>query len=100
MELRAVCPNTPLGKGTFGIMQPDTAAFHDYSTIDLALIPGMAFDHDGHRLGRGRAYYDRMLHGVAFSKVYKIGVCFPYQLLPYVPSERSDVNMDEVITSD
>ena len=69
--------------------------FTDYDKIDLALVPGMAFDAAGHRLGRGKGYYDRFLG--EHPHIYKIGVCFPFQRVAEVPSEAHDVVMDEVI---
>ena len=88
-----------LSKGRFfGIMEPDNTPFSDYSSIDLMIIPGMAFDKRGNRLGRGRGYYDRFLSQMP-SNVYKIGVCFPFQIVSMVPSDSHDVMMDEVVYS-
>lgn len=61
----------------------------------VALIPGMAFDATGHRLGRGRGYYDRFLAAHPF--IYKIGVCFDFQKVPEVPVDEFDIPVDEVI---
>jgi 5-formyltetrahydrofolate cyclo-ligase len=61
----------------------------------VGIVPGMAFDKDGHRLGRGRGYYDRLLSTVP--GLYTIGLCFPFQLLRKVPVERMDIIMDEVL---
>ncbi len=80
--------------GAFGIMEPDGAPFTDYPSIDLAVIPGMAFDAQGHRLGRGRGYYDRLLPKL---QCKKIGLCFPFQFLELIPTEPHDIPMDEVI---
>ena len=57
----------------------------------------MAFDRQGHRLGRGKGYYDRFLSRVP--NIYKIGVCFPFQLVDSVPFEDTDILMDEVVAS-
>lgn len=61
----------------------------------VAVIPGMAFAKDGHRLGRGKGYYDRFLS--ALPQMYRIGVCFPFQLQESVPAEPWDVVMNEVV---
>lgn len=82
---------------SFGIMEPDNAPFTDYSSIDLMIIPGMAFDNQCHRLGRGKGYYDRFLSKVPADK-YKLGVCFSFQMLPEVPSEATDILMNEVVS--
>ncbi len=95
MELRLYTGPEDLSRGAFGIMEPCGALFTDYSRIDLAVIPGMAFDRHGHRLGRGRGYYDRFLP--LLTRAYKIGICFPFQLVDAVPTEPTDVIMDEVI---
>lgn len=95
MELRLYTGPDDLSCGAFGIMEPCGALFTDYSRIDLAVIPGMAFDRHGHRLGRGRGYYDRFLP--LLPRAYKIGVCFPFQLVDAVPTDPTDVIMDEII---
>jgi 5-formyltetrahydrofolate cyclo-ligase len=60
----------------------------------------MAFDADGHRLGRGKGYYDRFLSKLSalHTKLYKIGLCFPWQLVDEVPSDAHDIMMDGVIS--
>ena len=63
--------------------------------IDLAVIPGVAFDRHGVRLGRGKGYYDRLLP--LMLNAYRIGICFPFQLLEQLPSEPHDVLMNEVV---
>lgn len=80
--------------GQYGISEPVGKPFLHYEDIDLAIIPGMAFDPEGHRLGRGKGYYDRLLPHV---QAYKIGICFPFQLLEQIPVESQDIAMDEVI---
>lgn len=96
MELRCYTSRSDLAVGAFGIMEPVGDIFYDYDTIDVAIIPGMAFDIAGHRLGRGRGYYDRFLSQVPH--VYKIGVCYPTQLVDRVPTDPHDIVMDCVIS--
>jgi 5-formyltetrahydrofolate cyclo-ligase len=95
MELRRYTSRADLAEGAFHIMEPIGEPFTDYSLIDVALVPGMAFDAAGHRLGRGRGYYDRFL--AAHGGIHTIGVCFPFQRVAAVPVEEHDVVMDEVI---
>lgn len=95
MELRVYTGPGDMTRGAFGIMEPSGALFTDYSQITLAVVPGMAFDSRGHRLGRGKGYYDRFLP--LLPQAYKIGVCFPFQLVDTVPTEPTDVVMDEVV---
>lgn len=96
MELRRYTSPHDMQAGAFGIMEPTGDVFTDYAAIDVAIVPGMAFDPHGHRLGRGKGYYDRFLASCAH--VYKIGVCFDFQLVDSVPHRDFDVGMDEVVT--
>ena len=95
MELRRYTSRSDLKEGAFRIMEPVGEPFAHYEQITLALVPGVAFDAAGHRLGRGRGYYDRFLTGCP--SIYKIGVCFPFQRVAEVPAEAHDVCMDEII---
>ena len=78
----------------FQIPEPQGEALKDYSLIDLAIVPGVAFDRHLHRLGRGRGYYDKTLCHITAPK---IGVCFSFQYLDEIPTDAFDIPMDEVI---
>lgn len=80
----------------FNILEPEGEPFTEYDSIDLAIIPGMAFTLDGERLGRGKGYYDRLL--AKMPNVYKLGLCFPFQILDAIPTDKNDVLMDEVFS--
>ena len=95
MELRVYHGADSLRRGAFDILEPVGERFTDYESIDLAVIPGMAFDDSGHRLGRGKGYYDRFL--VNLPHCYKIGMCFDFQRVEHVPCESTDIAVDEVI---
>ena len=97
MELREYTGPQDLREGAFHILEPVGTLFpaDDYAEIDLGLIPGMAFDRQGHRLGRGKGYYDRFLQQAP--SIYKIGVCYGFQLMETIPTESHDILMDEVI---
>lgn len=95
MELRRYTGKADLQPGAYGIMEPIGSLFTDYASIDVAVVPGMAFDAQGHRLGRGKGYYDRFLAKIP--DVYKIGLCFSWQIVDEVPSEPNDIMMDEII---
>lgn len=97
LMLRRYKGRDTLREGPFHILEPQGDDFptERYGEMDLALIPGMAFDREGHRLGRGRGYYDRLLSRIPGA--YKLGVCFPFQLLPAIPSEPHDIAVDEVL---
>lgn len=80
----------------FGILEPLGKEFNDLEKIDLMIIPGVAFDKEKNRLGRGRGFYDRLLKTV---NATKIGVCFDFQIVEQVPTEDFDVKMDVVIST-
>ena len=94
LELRIFDGST--AEGAFHIQEPTGQLFTDYASIDLAIIPGMAFDQAGHRLGRGKGYYDRLLPRL--TQAYRLGICFPFQMLDSVPTEEHDIPMNEVIS--
>jgi 5-formyltetrahydrofolate cyclo-ligase len=63
--------------------------------LDLALVPGVGFDADGRRLGRGRGHYDRLLAQVAGTKC---GVAFDEQMAPEIPVAPHDVILNRIVT--
>lgn len=95
LEVREYRPDC-LAEGYRGILEPsDDAPLVDMSEIGFAVIPGVAFDRQGHRLGRGKGYYDRLLPSLRCSKA---GVAFEHQIVAEVPVEAHDISMDMVIT--
>lgn len=84
--------------GAYGIKEPVTEEIADYSAVDLVIVPGMAFDDEGNRLGRGRGYYDRLFASKLRPEVVKIGVCFPFQMVERVPCAPFDVRMNAVFS--
>ncbi|MCH5301946.1 MAG: 5-formyltetrahydrofolate cyclo-ligase [Prevotella sp.] len=95
MELRQYLSADDLREGAFRVMEPTGMPYTDYARIDVALVPGVAFDAAGHRLGRGRGYYDRFL--AAHPRMRSLGVCFPFQRVASVPVDEHDVAVDEVL---
>jgi len=79
----------------FGIPEPSGELFTDYEEIDLILVPGVAFDIENNRMGRGKAYYDKLLSSL---KAFKLGMCFNFQLLKTVPTDEHDIKMDMIIS--
>lgn len=86
--------NTGFAVGDFNILEPQNEPYQgDY---DLIVVPGVAFDKNGNRLGRGCGYYDRFL--CQHQAVTKIGICFDFQLVDEIPTEPTDIKMDEIIS--
>ncbi|WP_301062346.1 5-formyltetrahydrofolate cyclo-ligase [Phocaeicola sp.] len=81
----------------YHIEEPEGETFTAYKDIELAVIPGVSFDAQGNRLGRGKGYYDRLLPSLVS---YNIGICFGFQVSEKIPAESFDRVMDEVWTED
>lgn len=81
--------------GSFHIEEPQGDALVDPDEIELIVVPAVAYDRSGNRLGRGKGFYDRLL---ATTRATKIGVGYEFQLLDSLPAEEHDVPMDMVIT--
>ncbi len=69
----------------------------DHSEISAVLVPGLAFDIHGGRLGRGSGFYDRFLNTLP-TKVRRVGICFASQVVKSVPREEHDAPVNEIIT--
>lgn len=88
-----------LVKSPLNILEPSTENYTDYSKIELAIVPGMAFDEQNYRLGRGGGFYDRLLSQKEFQQTTKIGVAFSFQKIHSVVHENHDIQMDKVLYS-
>ncbi len=96
LELRLYTGKQCLATGeSYGIEEPTGDTFTAYDEIELSIIPGISFDAQGNRLGRGKGYYDRLL---PLLSSYNIGICFGFQVSPSIPCEEFDRPMDEVWT--
>ncbi|MBO7501589.1 MAG: 5-formyltetrahydrofolate cyclo-ligase [Paludibacteraceae bacterium] len=94
MEVREYIKGEPLRKGRFGIPEPQTPIWT--GSVDLIIVPGIAFDKDMHRLGRGGGYYDRVLQRIKATT--RVGVCYDFQLHELIPSAAHDVLMNRIVT--
>ena len=86
--------DTAFAVGDFNILEPQNEPYT--GGFDLIVVPGVAFDRNGNRIGRGKGYYDRFL--CQHLEVKRIGICFDFQLVEEVPTEPLDIRMDEVLT--
>jgi 5-formyltetrahydrofolate cyclo-ligase len=89
-------PATDIVTGKFGAREPAASCAEILlDKFDLILVPGMAFDLSGNRLGRGKGFYDRLLENAGG---IKCGVCHDFQLLEKIPAEPHDAKVDFVLT--
>ncbi|MDO4539827.1 MAG: 5-formyltetrahydrofolate cyclo-ligase [Syntrophomonadaceae bacterium] len=82
--------------GRFGVREPLGEAA-DPSELQVILVPGLAFDAQGYRLGYGRAYYDRFLSRLPQS-VFKCGVGYEFQVIPHTWPQPHDIPLDWLLT--
>lgn len=80
--------------GAFHIEEPDGDDTVDISDIDLVIVPAVAYDRHGNRVGRGKGYYDRLL---SRSKAVTIGVCYDFQLFDEIDAEEHDIPVHFVV---
>lgn len=108
---RVVTPNPPtlafhrvtaaseLVLGALGIATPLAGApQQSLAAMDVVLLPGVAFDRAGGRLGRGRGYYDVALHSAP--QAWRVGICHSLQLVAALPQSATDQAMDVILTPD
>jgi len=89
---------TSLKKGTFGILEPCAIGkIFTPEEADVVVVPGVAFDLSGHRIGYGKGYYDKMLQHLE-SQGKLVGLCYDFQLVDEILAEPHDVKMDMIIT--
>ena len=87
-----------LREGTFGIAEPaESCQSYDPHTIDVIVIPGVAFDLHGKRVGYGKGFYDKTLHQLE-GQGRLVGFCYDFQLVDNITNEPHDVKMDLLIT--
>ncbi len=102
-ELRSL---DDLAPRTLGILEPreelwtHSERFVDIQSIDLAVIPGVAFGQDGSRIGQGRGYYDRLLARSPPGRPFRLAIAFECQLFPTVPAAQHDAPMDALLTEE
>lgn len=92
-------PTNDLAPGTMGILEPKASSIRirDPKNIDLIVIPGLAFDNNGNRLGYGAGYYDYFLKRVR-DDCYQIAITFSCQLIDRIPTEEHDKPIPHIIT--
>lgn len=81
--------------GAYDIEEPDGEDIIDPRILDMIVVPAVAYDKSGNRLGRGKGFYDRLL---ASTRATTVGVAYDFQLFDELPTEPHDIPVDMVIT--
>lgn len=88
-----------LAPGVFGILEPVKEIGTEPKQIDIVIVPGVAFDKQGYRLGYGGGFYDNFLPKLHFDAM-KIAICYEFQVMNHVPIEPHDVPVDMILTEE
>lgn len=100
IEIFRINSLSDLKTGYFGILEPsENCSAANSSNIDLILMPGVAFDRQGGRLGYGAGFYDGFLTKMS-KNVAKVALAYQLQVVDTVPMESSDIRIDGIITND
>ena len=96
-------PRFPCREGPFGLREPETPAYNPALSKErtlLILAPGLAFDREGNRLGRGKGYYDRFFANLDTAHIpyTAFGLCMDFQLFNQVPAGIHDRKMTGILT--
>ena len=99
LQLSEIKDFNDLEPKTYGILEPMEGKIKKFeiNKLDMVIAPGVVFDKNGHRIGYGYGYYDRLL-GKLGKKATKIGLCYDFQLIDKIPEQKHDVPMDIIIT--
>lgn len=90
---------SPLQKGAFGILEPDlNSPIIQPDDVDLILVPAVACDRQGYRLGYGGGYYDRLLSKPPWNQKTTVGIVFDFAYLPTLPTDPWDQRLQAVCT--
>ena len=98
MEAVEITSLDGLKENKYGILEPNDNKEEFYkNNLDLIILPGVAFDHSGRRIGYGGGYYDRYLEDID-KRIIKVALIYDFQLLENVPVEEHDIKADYIIT--
>lgn len=93
MTIHPYAGNKNMHRGKFGIPEPTTPAYE--GIVDLVIVPAVAFDTKGRRLGRGGGFYDRFIKKLTHAVL--VGVGYDFQLIDEVPTARHDQRVHRII---
>jgi 5-formyltetrahydrofolate cyclo-ligase len=94
-EFAEIENKTVFKSANHGILEPENACLLPMDEIDLIIVPGVAFDANGNRLGRGGGYYDRIMEGF---QGFKAAAAFEFQLFPDIPHDAGDIPVNYIVT--
>lgn len=95
IEFATVGELSELLPGRWGILEPREGEVIPLGQIDLVVVPGIAFDRNGYRLGYGKGFYDRTL---ASFPGLKVGLAYDFQILEKIPHDAADLRCDQIFT--
>lgn len=84
--------------GAFKIPEPESNEIIKNFDRTLIVVPGIAFDYSGNRIGYGHGYYDSFMPKIDKYKSLAVGLCYDFQLLKQIPSQDNDIKVDLIIT--
>ncbi|HEY2735372.1 MAG TPA: 5-formyltetrahydrofolate cyclo-ligase, partial [Polyangiales bacterium] len=97
LALHAYELGAPLEESGFGMLEPlASSALIDPADVDLILVPALALDGAGHRIGYGRAFYDQLLPKLP--RAFRVGVAYDFQVVPEIPNDPHDVPMHCIVS--
>jgi len=97
LEFVEVSSWSELEPAAFGIAEPTGSSIVEPAAIDLMVVPGLAFDHFGYRLGYGKGFYDRYWHQKPQHGVL-VGLAYNFQVVDRLPVEHHDIQLDLLVT--
>ena len=92
---KIITQTTEFNQGAFSVDEPIGGITADVADIDVVIVPGIAFDKKGNRIGFGKGCYDMFLNNCM---AVKIGFCYEFQLSDNIPADKHDIKMDYIIT--
>lgn len=90
-----ITPDCKFVKGAFSVPEPQERREIDPLLIDAVVVPGIAFDKGGARVGFGKGCYDKFLKGTS---AIKVGICYDFQIYPKILIEEHDIRMDFLVS--
>jgi 5-formyltetrahydrofolate cyclo-ligase len=97
LELHEYAPGDALEESGFGMLEPLAGAARiEPGDVDLIIVPALALDGSGHRLGYGQGFYDRLLPSL--TNAFRVGVAYSFQVVPEIPAAAHDIPVQCVIS--